>query len=76
MKAMKRVTGWEPQTPTIEDNRGLSDWDINNVGRSAFDGTWVSTTSNRAFKIEVLGTVDVDHNSSISSDAGLSNLWS
>ena len=42
-----------------EDSTGLSDWDIDDTGRTGTPG-WSATSGNVAFRIQVRGTVDVD----------------
>ena len=42
-----------------EDSTGLSDWDIDDTGRTGTPG-WSGTSGNVAFRIQVRGTVDVD----------------
>ena len=44
-----------------EDSTGLSDWDIDDTGRTGTPG-WSATSGNVAFRIQVRGTVDVDPN--------------
>ena len=44
-----------------EDSSGLSDWDIDDTGRTGTPG-WSATSGNVAFRIQVRGTVDVDPN--------------
>ena len=44
-----------------EDSSGLSDWDIDDTGRTGTTG-WSATSGNVAFRIQVRGTVDVDPN--------------
>ena len=42
-----------------EDSSGLSDWDIDDTGRTGTPG-WSATSGDVAFRIQVRGTVDVD----------------
>ena len=44
-----------------EDSTGLSDWDIDDTGRTGTPG-WSATSGNVAFRIQVRGTVDLDPN--------------
>ena len=44
-----------------EDSTGLSDWDIDDAGRTGTPG-WSATSGDVAFRIQVRGTVDVDPN--------------
>ena len=44
-----------------EDSTGLSDWDIDDTGRTGTPG-WSATSGNVSFRIQVRGTVDVDPN--------------
>ena len=44
-----------------EDSSGLSDWDIDDTGRTGTPG-WSATSGNVAFRIQIRGTVDVDPN--------------
>ena len=46
-------------TSNGEDSTGLSDWDIDDTGRTGTPG-WSATSGNVAFRIQVRGTVDVD----------------
>ena len=44
-----------------EDSSGLSDWDIDDTGRTGTPG-WSATSGNVSFRIQVRGTVDLDPN--------------
>ena len=56
-----------------EDNVGLSDWSIADIGRTG-GNSWGNVSSGRAFKIRLSGTVDPSEPIPASTDATLSGL--
>ena len=56
-----------------EDNAGISDWSIADIGRSG-GNSWGNVSSDRAFKIRLSGTVEPSEPIPASTDATLSGL--
>ena len=56
-----------------EDSSGLSDWSIDDTGRTGTPG-WSGTSGNVAFRIQVRGTVDVDPNAAALPELSFDNI--